>query len=202
VAESEALYLWALRALADHARMEALQEHPLQSGWQLTVSGLTAMQLRRHSERLDAWHRDLARWLYGIERRTPAPDVDQLRQELAELCTAHQVTAYPGDTGTHLCTLPPTWDLERLLHTQPPQRLDALRMPDVDLTGAAPTWLQELAFGTLLDYVTATYGQEGIAGLIEGFRRYDTWNALLPAVFGVSAAEFEQGWQAYLHALE
>lgn len=206
VAESEALYLWTLRALADRARLEAQQEHPLLSGWQLTGSKLTAMQLRRHSERLDAWHRDLARRLYGIEGRASPPDVDQLAQELAELCMAHQVTAYPsffaGDTGTHLCTLPPTSDLKRLLHTPPPQRLDALQMPDADLTGAAPTWLQELAFGTLLDYVTATYGQEGITGLIEGFRQYDAWNALVPAVFGVSAAEFEQGWQAYLKALE
>lgn len=208
VAESEALFLWTLRALADRVRLEVQQGHPLQFGWQLTGSGLTAMQLRRHSERLDAWHRDLARWLYGIEERTPTPDVDQLTQELAELCTAHQVTVYPSlfahDTGTHLCRVPSTWELELLLllHTQPPRRLDALQMPDTDLTGAAPTWQQELAFGTLLDYVTATYGREGFAGLLEGFRQYDTWHSLVPAVFGVSAAEFEQGWQAYLQALE
>jgi hypothetical protein len=148
----------------------------------------------------------LARWLYAIEERMPPPDADQLTQELAALCTAHQVTAYPllfaDDTSPHICMLPPAWDLQRLLYTQPPQRLDALQMPDADLTGAAPTWLQELAFGTLLDYVTATYGQEGIARLIEGFHQYDTWHELVPAAFGVSAVEFEQGWQTYLQALE
>lgn len=206
VAESEALSLWTLRALAAHARGEALQDPPLRPGWQFTSSGLTALQVRRHSERLAAWHGDLARWLYGIEGRTPPPDADQLAQELVELCRTHQVTAYPsffaGITHTHLCTRPPIWDLKRLLRIPAPQRLDALHMPDVDLTGAAPSWLQELAFGTLLDYVTATYGREGIAGLIEGFRQYDTWHALVPAVFGVSAAEFEQGWQAYLRALQ
>lgn len=31
---------------------------------------------------------------------------------------------------------------------------------------------------------------------------YDTWHELVPAVFGVSTAEFEQGWQAYLQVLK
>ena len=31
-----------------------------------------------------------------------------------------------------------------------------------------------------------------------GLGQYDTWDTLLPAVFGIATAEFEAGWQTYL----
>ena len=44
----------------------------------------------------------------------------------------------------------------------------------------------------------STYGRERLPSLIDGMRRYDSWEELIPAVFGVSAAKFEAGWQEYL----
>jgi hypothetical protein len=57
---------------------------------------------------------------------------------------------------------------------------------------------QAVALATLIEYAVATYGRERLPALVVGLGHYDTWNTLLPAVFGVSAAEFEAGWQAYL----
>jgi hypothetical protein len=34
--------------------------------------------------------------------------------------------------------------------------------------------------------------------LVAGAGQYDTWDTLMLAVFGVSTAEFETGWHAYL----
>ena len=50
---------------------------------------------------------------------------------------------------------------------------------------------------TLIDYAVTAYGREDLR-LIDGLRQHDTWESLIPAVFGVSAKEFESGWHAYL----
>jgi hypothetical protein len=55
-----------------------------------------------------------------------------------------------------------------------------------------------VALATLIEYAVATYGRERLPALVAGLGQYDRWDTLLPAVFGVSAAEFEAGWQAYL----
>jgi hypothetical protein len=34
--------------------------------------------------------------------------------------------------------------------------------------------------------------------LVAGLGQYESWDTLLSAVYGVSAAEFEADWQAYL----
>src|SRR4029079_18836432 len=59
---------------------------------------------------------------------------------------------------------------------------------------------QTVALATLIEYAVATYGRERLPALVAGLGQYETWDTLLPAVFGVSAAEFEAGWQAYLAA--
>jgi hypothetical protein len=46
--------------------------------------------------------------------------------------------------------------------------------------------------------MVTTYGRERLPVLIAGLGQYDTWETLLLAVFGVSAAEFEAGWRTYL----
>jgi hypothetical protein len=52
----------------------------------------------------------------------------------------------------------------------------------------------------LIDYAVTTYGREQLPMLVAGLGHYDRWETLIPAVYGVSAAEFEAGWQAYLLA--
>lgn len=44
----------------------------------------------------------------------------------------------------------------------------------------------------------ATYGRERLPTLVASLGHYDSWETLIPAVYGVSPAEFEAGWQAYL----
>jgi hypothetical protein len=51
---------------------------------------------------------------------------------------------------------------------------------------------------TVADYAMSTFGRERLPALLDGMNRYDTWEALTPAVFGVSAADFESGWQQHL----
>jgi hypothetical protein len=59
---------------------------------------------------------------------------------------------------------------------------------------------QTVALATLIDYAVATYGRERLPALVAGLGRYDSWGNLIPVVYGISASEFERGWQAYLAA--
>jgi hypothetical protein len=52
----------------------------------------------------------------------------------------------------------------------------------------------------LVEYAMYAYGRDRIPALIEGMNRYDSWEELIPAVYGVSAADFEAGWQEWLTA--
>jgi hypothetical protein len=51
---------------------------------------------------------------------------------------------------------------------------------------------------TVISFSLATYGRERLAVLIDALGDHATWHTLIPAVFGVSLAEFEYGWHAYL----
>lgn len=51
---------------------------------------------------------------------------------------------------------------------------------------------------SLADYLLTAYGRQQLPDLLAGFGRYDTWEELSPAVFGVAASELEAGWHAYL----
>ena len=87
----------------------------------------------------------------------------------------------------------------------PLTRLDQLiasALPDVDgvrFEGAS-AWGQTVLLATLVDYVVATYGREQLPALVAGLGQFSSWETLLASVYGVSVAEFEAGWQAYLAA--
>lgn len=77
-----------------------------------------------------------------------------------------------------------------------PNRTTYIRHPNV-MNPASRLPTDDIAT-SLVEYAFSAYGRERLPVLIDGMGRYDTWEALIPAVFGVNAAEFETGWHAYL----
>ena len=59
-------------------------------------------------------------------------------------------------------------------------------------------WGETIAQETVVEYAVTTYGRECLPKLLDALDTHTTWEDLLPAVFGVSAAAFEFGWQNYL----
>ncbi len=55
-----------------------------------------------------------------------------------------------------------------------------------------------IVLASLLTYAGETYGQGRIPLLLGGKATFASWETLIPVVFDVSAAEFEEGWQAWL----
>lgn len=54
---------------------------------------------------------------------------------------------------------------------------------------------------TLADYLLATYGHQRLPALLAGFSRYDSWEELSPAVFGIEASALETNWHTYLEQM-
>jgi hypothetical protein len=59
-------------------------------------------------------------------------------------------------------------------------------------------WKQSILSKTVIDYAITTYGRGSLARLLDGIHYHDSWQRLIPEVFGVPANQFESGWQAYL----
>jgi hypothetical protein len=68
------------------------------------------------------------------------------------------------------------------------------------LAGTADSQTQARAVGAtqLVAFIAATYGLDSLPRMVQGFRTYDDWESLAPAVFGVSAAELEAAWHTGL----
>jgi hypothetical protein len=69
---------------------------------------------------------------------------------------------------------------------------------DFTVSGGSVHPAKTVALATVMAYAAATYGPERIPLLVDEAGRQESWATLIPAVFGVSADEFETGWQAYL----
>lgn len=80
----------------------------------------------------------------------------------------------------------------------------ALRL--ADLSGSGPTWLDSdrwastMAAVTVVDHMMTRYGRDRLPALLRGLGRYESWDELIPAVFGVPADAWEASWQAHLEA--
>jgi hypothetical protein len=205
LSEQEALQLQLLNALVYRVRSEALEVARFKYEWQLAEVVLPRMQMRRHNHRLSAWHTELVSWLYGIQTRMPKPDQEMLERELERLCDSHQIASrqrlVADVISANLCVAPSRSDLYFLTQYKATDTLGRVLWPDPEWWVGKPFHPEVLAFETLLDYLVGTYGRDALPKLVDGFRRYNTWQTLISAVFGISAEEFERGWQEYLQNL-
>jgi hypothetical protein len=104
-------------------------------------------------------------------------------------------------------TLPSAYqdDLSRVLRTW--RQTDTLQLSHLTAYNICCPWhsnddtyneSRKAASRTLVSYAMQTYGHETLPSLIEAMGEHDTWEELIPAAFGVSAEEFERGWQEYI----
>jgi hypothetical protein len=205
LSESDALHLWLLTALVYHARDQAIRVGQFHYNWSYAAAILPHMQIRQHSAPLSAWYSEFTEWLYSVDKRTPKPDEETLKQELAELCTRDEFVSRErlvillASIGQ--CSIASVHDMRYLAMHKPPDQLSQFFLLDAEMMITEHYWMHTLAFETLLNYMVATYGRDKLPELIEGFRHYDSWETLVPEVFGISAEEFERGWQEHLHKL-
>jgi hypothetical protein len=176
--------------------------------WQPLLDGLSLWQVWDLDLPLAAWRVEVVQWLYRDLPATLAGQSSVLPDRYPAFCVTHQLWM-PSPLQLHIplqCARP-EWEEQHLgrLH-HPLRRLDLLTTvarPTADEAQASQLgWAshpgQVVALATLVEYAVATYGRERLPVLLAGLGQYESWDTLLPAVYDVSAIEFEVGWQAYL----
>lgn len=185
---------------------QASEQHRIGTAWQPLTRGLRLWQVWDTSLPLAVWRQEIVQW---IDRDLPSAASEQqfvLPEQYEELCASHALwMEAPTMLGIPLlCSGSDRearyFGIWRPRH--PPARLDQLAVPVRDdyAPEGTPIWGQTVALATLIDYAVTTYGRERLPALVAGLGQYDSWETLIPAIFAVSPAEFERGWQEYLAA--
>lgn len=195
--------------LLEYMGERAIDEHAVPPRWQSMLRGLQLWQLWHSEMPLAIWQQELVKWLY-IE----APDALLAQQSMlpsryTELCAMHRLWILsPVTIGVPLECAPMdaiAWSPGRMPMYAPPMRLHQISIPlanwEVPYYGHAndPYHSSEaVVIGNLIEYARLTYGDAQVPLLLASLAQYDTWDTLIPAVYGVSSAEFEKGWQMYM----
>ena len=204
--------------LVDHVLSEAQQQAATRPAWNLMVSGLQLWQAYASSGPLAYSIRDTVLWLSAElrGRQSGLPFVSD--EDPYHVCHEHQIWRHSLPNSLYLPWLCTKRNPDRDRHLylaskgRPiPTQLDNLGYLDGEVD-VSPTFFDDtivaavhfehaarrLAAATVIDYVVDTYGRQRLPDLVVGFRTHSTWDSMIPAVFGISAQEFESGWQAHL----
>jgi hypothetical protein len=176
------------------------------------LNGVRLWQLWATDLPLAAWRKPVVQWVYS---NVPAP-MDRaglVPAFLPDLCSRHRLwLSSPLQLQIPLNCYSPEQQEQylawRFFHP-PPTQLAQLAAPSA--ADAAPG-LQSVmgeagrsshpavavALATVMEYAAAVYGTERIPLLVATLHQHERAETLIQAVFGVSLAEFESGWQMYL----
>jgi hypothetical protein len=210
VTDAELLEQSIALPLLDGVIAQASEHYALGSTWRPMLRGLRLWQVWDLNLPLAAWRADVVQRLYvdlpAADPKQPAP----LPEHYRELCAAHKLWM-PSPLQIDIPFVCAEQERENEYFAMgsqrnPPIRLDQLAVPVplvedlVQSSGADQVNHpgQAVALATLIEYAVAAYGRERLPMLVAGLGQYDTWDTLIPAVFGISASEFEAGWQVYL----
>lgn len=194
--------------LLDAVIAQASEQHTVGSTWQPMVQGIGLWQVWDLNLPLAVWRTEIVQWLYFDLPTARAQKPIRLPDHYTELCAAHKLwLPTPLEINIPLlCTdAELNWEDLRLSPwgwIDPPAHLDELvsnLSPELIADPPAASHPgRTVALATLIEYAVATYGRDRLASLVAGLGQHEDWETLIPAVYGVSASEFEAGWQAYL----
>lgn len=191
---------------------QASEHSAIGKSWQPMLHGLYLWQVWDLDLPLSVWREAVVTWVYtDLPTMRPGQAV-VLPARYTAICAAHKlwlsspllinIPLMCVELAWEDFLLPPWGWYEPLTHLNqlsvPLRPGEYLEEPDSLRLTRHPGHTVGLA--TLLEYAVATYGREHLPALLAGLGQYESWETLLPAVYGVSASEFEAGWQQYLVA--
>ncbi len=187
----------ALFVLTEWAISEVQQRHTIYWVGQMREPMRNGLRIWSHRQS----SAPLARWQGGLAQTAFATDGDG-GEILAEMCQF--LSVWGADTPEAGLGIPCEGMGGRLDKADwPAARLDQLPTPFDDYAGGNPDVQidlpgSSLVLASLLDYATERYGRGRIPVLLGSPVGAGSWDALIPAVFDLSAAEFEAGWREWL----
>jgi hypothetical protein len=196
-------------ALFDKLAGKVSKEYNLAPQWLPLRNGLQLWLVWEQKLPLAMWRESLVQWTLGDS--DPAAQAPIFAHDL---CVYHQLwMRSPLEAGVPIQCLQQANTTERIVawrYRQPPMELTLpsladvqLRSTDVDLNlmkEPAESAASGVAWATVLEYATSTFGAGKLPVLLAALPKYESWDTLVPAVFGLPLAEFESGWRAFLKA--
>lgn len=200
--------------LLDHTLAQAVRQYKFDVAREPLLDGVRLWQLWESDLPLARWKPLLVRWIYVTLPAQTTTEYLPLPADYAALCAAHQLWMdYPVQLQIPLLCQGMDESPRRLSYSmirQAPNRLPPLDLPiypdeEVDAAGQRTVPRHPgyaIAVATLIDYVHQRYGGVYVPQLVAAWGGGTTWEVLVPTLFGITAAEFERDWQAFLAAQE
>jgi hypothetical protein len=210
ITDAELIVQSLLFPLLEQVSTQSIQVHQIPERWQPLLAGLRLWQLWQMDLPLSAWRDEVTTWAYrGLPDKGSVSSAF-LPMSYYELCATHGLWM----------TSPLEIDIPLLCHgldrsrtyaswsiiLKLPRRLTDVKIAELpcrvtmmqSLESCSSYLTREIALATLIDYANIAYEPQRIPTLLSQVHEHKGWETLVPTVFGVSAADFEMGWQAYL----
>jgi len=195
--------------LIEYMGRRAIEIHTIPFEWRPLLRGLHLWQLWDLEMPLAHWRHEIVTWLHSDVLTADPKRQSRLPESYTEFCAMHSLWMLsPALVGIPIrCTSsePVSWVQSRRLAYLPRTQLYQLNIPQTDweqLYDIEENFFYRshkmVSVATLVEYAVATYGYEQMPVLLSSLAHYNDWNTLIPAVYGVSTSEFEEGWQEYL----
>lgn len=188
---------WQL-ALVDEVSRNVRDAYEMRWDWLPMLGGLRLWLLRDGGGPLgEAWDEVTVR-LYGPEGKHLTPD------DIADLCAQYAAwdlapidfsipLGCDSDVGSGAYLIPQ------------PVALAALGLPETfenTFAQDSSSWVltstsRRVGLALFFEYAAESYGEEKLPVLLGALAQHESWDALIPAVYGVSLEEFEEGWQEW-----
>lgn len=204
--DAEILAQTVALALLKHMWAQAVAQHDISESWP-SMAGVSLWELWEMGLSLSEWQDEVVQWVFGDIASYAGNSEIKLPARYRDLCAAH---------GTYMTTpiaigIPLSCDEDNdsgpihdnvLLVGLHGDNLTTLQA--VYLHSTIPATVQlghPIIAYTVVDYAVTVYGRERLPDLVAALGQYDRWETLVPAVYGVSLGEFEQGWREHVAAL-
>jgi hypothetical protein len=185
----------------------ASEQNGIGPSWQPVLQGMRLWQLWQMDLPLAGWREEIVHWSYLDLPNTDAQPRIVLPEQYEAICTAHTLwMTSPMEIGIPLfCSELDSkeWLVGARARHDPLIHLNQIGLPGAGsslYSEGTPLLGQTVALATLIEYTVEKYGRDRLPALVAGMGHYHHWNTLIPAVYRVSANEFEVGWQTYLAA--
>jgi hypothetical protein len=196
--------------LIDYMAERAGEEYSMPFHGRPLLGSISLWQLWELEMPLAQWRQEIVRWLYDDTTTNDSEKESVLPDHYDELCAMHSLWMLsPVLVGIPIecMTLDRgVWVATKWLHHVSTTHLERLQRPlddyqyDFDGENYLSRSTSVVAVATLVEYAVTAYGHERLPALLAGAAQHESWETLIPAVYGVSPAEFEEGWQTYMAA--
>ncbi len=200
--------------LLDHTLAQTMRRYEFTTAREPLLDGVRLWQLWETDLPLARWKPVLIRWIYVTLPAQTTTEHLPLPADYAALCAAHRLwMAYPVQLQIPLMCQGMDESPRRLSYSmirQAPSHLPPLDTPiypdeEVDAAGQRTVPRHPgyaIAVATVIDYVNQRYGRTHVPQLVAAWGSGVSWEVITPALFGLTAAEFERDWQTFLNAQE